>query len=124
MGTAAAGAGLALAAAAKAAKTSSRNVSTRVVGISAPFFEKFDPLNLGNTDAKMERYSQVEIKHGRVSMLACVGYLFPEVFKWPGCENFDNGLGAFGTIPAEGWLQLIAPWWPPLHGLRPRRRAP
>ena len=26
--------------------------------------DKFDPLNLGNTDAKLDRYTQVEIKHG------------------------------------------------------------
>jgi len=77
-------------------------------GICAPLFEKWDPLQLGTTDAKMERYTNVEIKHGRVSMIACLGYLLPEFFRFPGCENFQNGLGALSTIPPEGWAQLVA----------------
>jgi len=79
----------------------------RVAGITFPITEKFDPLDLGNTDAKMERYTNVEIKHGRVSMIACLGYAIPEFFKFPGCEKFENGLGAFSTLPAEGWFQLF-----------------
>jgi hypothetical protein len=79
-----------------------------VAGVTFPITEKFDPLNLGNTDAKMERYTNVEIKHGRVCMIACIGYAMPEFFKFPGCEKFENGLGAFGSLPVEGWVQLIA----------------
>eukprot|EP00931_Biecheleriopsis_adriatica_P115745 TRINITY_DN914_c0_g1_i9.p1 TRINITY_DN914_c0_g1~~TRINITY_DN914_c0_g1_i9.p1 ORF type:complete len:480 (-),score=111.56 TRINITY_DN914_c0_g1_i9:84-1523(-) len=78
------------------------------VGICLPLYDKFDPLNLGNTDAKMDRYTAVEIKHGRVSMIAVVGYIMPEIFRFPGCEDFKNGLGAFESIPLEGWIQLIA----------------
>jgi hypothetical protein len=73
-----------------------------------PLSEKWDPLNLGSTDSKMDRYTTVEIKHGRISMLACVGYVMPEIFRFPGCEEFENGLGAFNTIPAAGWFQLFA----------------
>jgi len=78
------------------------------VGVSAPVDFKFDPLNLGNTDAKMDRYTQVEIKHGRIAMVACVGYIMPEVFRFPGCENFKHGLAALNSIPLEGWIQLVA----------------
>eukprot|EP00931_Biecheleriopsis_adriatica_P115739 TRINITY_DN914_c0_g1_i2.p1 TRINITY_DN914_c0_g1~~TRINITY_DN914_c0_g1_i2.p1 ORF type:complete len:477 (-),score=106.98 TRINITY_DN914_c0_g1_i2:230-1660(-) len=78
------------------------------VGVCLPLYDKFDPLNLGNTDAKMDRYTAVEIKHGRVSMIAVVGYIMPEIFRFPGCEEFKNGLGAFESIPLEGWIQLIA----------------
>jgi hypothetical protein len=77
-------------------------------GICFPVTAKFDPLNLGSTDAKMERYTNVEIKHGRIAMIATIGYIIPGAFHWPGCENFQNGLGAFSTIPLEGWIQLIA----------------
>eukprot|EP00929_Paragymnodinium_shiwhaense_P104679 TRINITY_DN692_c0_g1_i8.p1 TRINITY_DN692_c0_g1~~TRINITY_DN692_c0_g1_i8.p1 ORF type:complete len:520 (-),score=157.26 TRINITY_DN692_c0_g1_i8:71-1630(-) len=105
--TAAAISAVGLAAAVKTQQRSSK-VASRVVGISAPFFTKFDPLNLGNTDAKMERYTQVEIKHGRVAMIAVLGYIFPEWFRFPGTENFDHGLAALNSIPAEGWFQLIA----------------
>lgn len=80
----------------------------RAIGICLPLTEKFDPLNLGNTDAKMERYTAVEIKHGRISMIATMGYILPEAFRFPGCEGFDNGLGALTTIPLEGWIQLVA----------------
>merc|ERR550537_184615 len=69
---------------------------------------KWDPLNLGSTDAKMDRYTVVEVKHGRISMIACVGYLLPTYFRFPGCENFKNGLGAFDSIPPEGWAQIFA----------------
>eukprot|EP00931_Biecheleriopsis_adriatica_P115743 TRINITY_DN914_c0_g1_i7.p1 TRINITY_DN914_c0_g1~~TRINITY_DN914_c0_g1_i7.p1 ORF type:complete len:477 (-),score=105.05 TRINITY_DN914_c0_g1_i7:230-1660(-) len=78
------------------------------VGVCLPLYDKFDPLNLGNTDAKMDRYTAVEIKHGRVSMIAVVGYIMPEIFRFPGCEEFKSGLGAFESIPLEGWIQLIA----------------
>lgn len=79
-----------------------------VVGVCLPLTEKFDPLNLGNTDEKMEKYTVAEIKHGRVAMIATMGYFMPENFRFPGCESFENGLGAFSTIPLEGWVQLIA----------------
>jgi len=77
-------------------------------GICAPLTEKWDPLNLSNTPAKFERYTAVEIKHGRISMIACVGYIFADLFRFPGCENFKNGLAALGDIPLEGWVQLAA----------------
>ncbi|CAE7459457.1 unnamed protein product [Symbiodinium natans] len=107
----AAGAVAALAAGAVGASMrQSRGQSTarRVVGVCTPLTDKFDPLNLGSTDAKMDRYTQVEIKHGRVAMLATVGYIMPEIFRFPGCEEFKHGLGALESIPAEGWFQLFA----------------
>lgn len=41
-------------------------------------------------------------------MIAVLGYIMPEVFRFPGCEEFKHGLGAFETIPLEGWVQLVA----------------
>uniref|UniRef100_A0A7S4SF63 Uncharacterized protein n=1 Tax=Alexandrium monilatum TaxID=311494 RepID=A0A7S4SF63_9DINO len=84
------------------------HVERRVVGVCLPLSEKWDPLNLGSNDSKMERYTAVEIKHGRVSMIACIGYVLPEVFRFPGCESFENGLSALSTLPVEGWVQLFA----------------
>ena len=57
---------------------------------------------------KMERYTQVEIKPGRSAMIACIGYAMPEIFRFPGCEDFGRDLAALTTIPFEGWLQLVA----------------
>jgi light-harvesting complex I chlorophyll a/b binding protein 1 len=78
------------------------------VGVCMPLASKWDPLDLGSTDAKMARYTTVEVKHARISMIACIGYMMPEVFRFPGCEKFENGLAAFTSIPIEGWIQLIA----------------
>ena len=107
-----ASAGLATAAAVAGATALARPVQRRVerkvVGVCLPLTDKFDPLDLGNTDAKMERYSAVEIKHGRVSMIAVVGYIMPEIFRFPGCEDFKHGLSALESIPFEGWVQLLA----------------
>merc|ERR1719436_963123 len=101
--------GLAALASSKAARQQRRStvVGRRVAGVCLPLTEKWDPLKLGSTDAKMERYTAVEIKHGRISMIATIGYVMPEIFRFPGCENFTNGLGALGTIPLEGWVQLV-----------------
>mmetsp|Transcript_44174 Transcript_44174/g.105197 ORF Transcript_44174/g.105197 Transcript_44174/m.105197 type:complete len:464 (-) Transcript_44174:47-1438(-) len=97
------------AAAGVVASTRSRHTARKgVVGVCLPLTDKFDPLNLGNTDAKMDRYTAVEIKHGRVAMIATVGYIMPEIFRFPGCEAFSHGLGAFESIPLEGWVQLVA----------------
>merc|ERR1712039_1084958 len=63
-----------------------------------------------------KRRRVTEIKHGRVSMWAMLGYIVPEYFKWPGyCspsmglkfEDIPNGLGALSKVPALGWAQII-----------------
>lgn len=38
----------------------------------------FDPLGFGKDDASLFRRRAVELKHGRVAMLAVTGYLFAE----------------------------------------------
>mmetsp|Transcript_78042 Transcript_78042/g.180989 ORF Transcript_78042/g.180989 Transcript_78042/m.180989 type:complete len:440 (+) Transcript_78042:57-1376(+) len=101
-------ASLAISAARAASRRTSPQVACRVVGVCPPLTEKWDPLNLGSTDAKMDRYTNVEIKHGRIAMIACIGYVMPEVFRFPGCESFENGLDALSTLPVEGWIQLFA----------------
>jgi len=50
-------------------------------------------------------------------MLACIGYIVPEFFRWPGFispsmnvefDDIPNGLGACSKIPGLGWLQMVA----------------
>merc|ERR1711904_726769 len=52
-------------------------------GISAPF-GFFDPLGFCSkddiTEGKVRFYREVELKHGRVAMLAAFGFLFAESF--------------------------------------------
>ncbi|KAL9138975.1 Light-harvesting complex [Amphidinium carterae] len=69
-------------------------------------------------EALFRRYRQTEIKHGRVAMLATMGYITPEITgKLPGYlspstglkyEDIPNGLGAISKVPALGWAQMIA----------------
>merc|ERR1712176_1019916 len=76
----------------------------------------FDPLGFckdGDADAFYRRRC-TEIKHGRVAMIAAMGYITPEYFRFEGyCSpseglSFDqipNGLGALSVLPIAGWLQ-------------------
>jgi len=89
------------------------------LGVQAPV-GFFDPLNL-SADGNLEEFRrrrEVEIKHGRISMLATMGYITPEITgKFPGYldpshgltfEQIPNGLRAIGVVPLGGWLQIIA----------------
>lgn len=77
----------------------------------------WDPLGLSKTadEEKFRRWRTVELKHGRISMAAVVGYLVQETTRFPGYiappvkfEDVPNGVGAFTAIPLLGWVQLIA----------------
>lgn len=87
------------------------------LGVQAPV-GFWDPLGLTNDgDAEnFRRRRATEIKHGRVAMIACIGYITPEFFRFPGfCSpsmglTFDgipNGLQAFSVVPGSGWLQMF-----------------
>merc|ERR1712084_54132 len=68
--------------------------------------------------AAFKRRRQTELKHGRISMLACMGYITPELgLKFPGklspsaglkFADIPNGLKALSAVPALGWAQIIA----------------
>ncbi|CAK0878995.1 unnamed protein product [Prorocentrum cordatum] len=71
----------------------------------------------GSTE-NFARRRQTELKHGRVSMLATMGYITPEITgKLPGYlspsaglkfADIPNGLGAISKVPAAGWAQIVA----------------
>merc|ERR1712125_47270 len=86
------------------------------LGVQAPV-GFWDPAGYTKDGSASEfrRRRATELKHGRVSMIACIGYIVPEYFKWPGylspsqAISFDsvpNGLGALSKVPATGWLQI------------------
>eukprot|EP00439_Symbiodinium_sp_Y106_P033708 s1356_g4.t1 len=79
----------------------------------------WDPLGLardGDVEAFQRRRS-VELKHGRIAMLATMGYITPEIAgKWPGYldpagglkfADIPNGLAAISKVPAGGWTQIL-----------------
>jgi hypothetical protein len=79
----------------------------------------FDPLGLvaDGDQVTFDRLRLTELKHGRISMLAVVGYLVQEAgFRWPGSidlagdkfADIPNGYGAIEAIPYGGKLQLFA----------------
>merc|ERR1712012_468269 len=69
-------------------------------------------------EASFKRRRSVEIKHGRICMLATMGYITPEITgKFPGYlspsaglqfADIPNGLAAISKVPAAGWIQIIA----------------
>merc|ERR1711975_125706 len=71
----------------------------------------------GSTE-NFARRRQTELKHGRVSMLATMGYITPEITgKLPGYlspsaglkfADIPNGLAAISKVPAAGWAQIVA----------------
>lgn len=78
----------------------------------------WDPLGLLK-DADQERFDRlryVEMKHGRISMLAILGHLVTTAgIRLPGeiaygvpFSSVKNGLAALETIPAAGVAQIIA----------------
>merc|ERR1712086_125746 len=87
------------------------------LGVQAPF-GFWDPAGFTSDGSVYEftRRRCVEIKHGRVAMLACIGYIVPEYFKFPGFlspsssikfADVPNGLAALSKVPALGWGQIV-----------------
>merc|ERR1712139_281967 len=79
----------------------------------------WDPLGLSADGdlATFKRRRTAEIKHGRVCMIACTGYIVPEYFKWPGYlspslgikfADVPNGLAALSKVPVVGLAQIVA----------------
>merc|ERR1712039_306470 len=69
----------------------------------------------GDAEA-FKRRRETEIKHGRVSMIAAIGYIVPEYGRGAGdCSpsiglqfaDVPNGLAALSKIPAIGWAQMF-----------------
>jgi len=88
------------------------------LGVQAPV-GFWDPLGLaldGDVDT-FKRRRETELKHGRISMLAAMGYITPEIAgKFPGMlspsggisfQDVPNGLKALSVVPAAGWVQII-----------------
>merc|ERR1719461_386895 len=87
------------------------------LGVQAPV-GFWDPLGLakdGDVDT-FNRRRESELKHGRISMLAAMGYITPELFRLDGklsptqdlaFSAVPNGLKALSVVPMAGWFQII-----------------
>ena len=78
----------------------------------------FDPLGIvaDGDEEKFDRLRYVEIKHGRISMLAVVGYLVTEAgVRLPGdidlsgrtFESIPSGFAALSAIQPAGLAQIL-----------------
>ncbi|CAE8634065.1 unnamed protein product [Polarella glacialis] len=88
------------------------------LGIQAPI-GFWDPLGY-TADGDVvffRRRRETELKHGRIAMFACMGYITPEYFKFPGYlspkmglqfADIPNGLAALSKVPGQGWFQIVA----------------
>jgi len=70
----------------------------------------FDPLKFAERyPERLPWYREAELKHGRVAMLATVGFIVPEIFRVPGAaftkEAIPNVIDAHDALP--GAMQLI-----------------
>merc|ERR1719183_405956 len=101
-------------------------VEDLVGGINDPVFggtpegKIFDPLGLGADEASLYRRRCVEIKHGRVCMVAFLGMTVgPNDLFTPShallspsldlhFEDIPGGIAAINAVPAAGWIQIIA----------------
>jgi len=83
-------------------------------GISQPFPNMFDPLNLARTASikDVRRWRESEITHGRVAMLAALGFIVGEQLEdFPAFVNFDGHI----TGPAIYQFQQVRQgFWEPL----------
>merc|ERR1719384_2706365 len=76
------------------------------IGVTPPL-GLFDPLNfLSRGPDAYRRYQEMEIKHGRIPMAACLGIIVTEAglrfADMPGSLE-----GAYDTLPLAGWAQIV-----------------
>jgi hypothetical protein len=76
----------------------------------------FDPAKLssGISQDTFDSYRLAELKHGRVCMMAVLGYVATETYHFPGdlspgipFDSIPTGYAAIAAVPLLGWLQII-----------------
>mgnify|MGYP003685318193 FL=1 len=69
----------------------------------------YDPLNYA-AGKDINRLRSVELKNGRICMLATLGYVVQEVYSWPNDQGYFDGsnpITTFATVPVFGVLQIL-----------------
>mmetsp|Transcript_13806 Transcript_13806/g.37058 ORF Transcript_13806/g.37058 Transcript_13806/m.37058 type:complete len:211 (-) Transcript_13806:193-825(-) len=69
----------------------------------------FDPLGFSDY-YNIKFLREAELKHGRICMLAALGWVFPEIWHIPspdGVFSKTNPLNAIRTIPTFGLIQIV-----------------
>lgn len=69
----------------------------------------YDPLNYA-AGKDINRLRSVELKNGRICMLAILGLVVQEVYSWPNTQGYfdnTNPLLTFTTVPIFGIVQIL-----------------
>jgi light-harvesting complex I chlorophyll a/b binding protein 1 len=93
------------------------------IGVTLPL-GYYDPLGIRfESPERYRRFTEMEIKHGRLAMAATLGVIVTEAgFRWPGYistfANFGDGIkfadipggaiSSWAAVPELGWLQIVA----------------
>merc|ERR1711981_141870 len=95
-------------------RAATMTMSVELVGATKPM-GYFDPLGFsrGKTLEQMQQYREAELKHGRISMAAMLGWFvtsqgFHPFLEGCGVRGVDDPIKNIMEIPALGWLQVIA----------------
>ena len=85
---------------------------SKELGAQAPFgFVDGFGYTTNADQEQFDRYRWVELKHGRIAMLAVVGYLTTYAgVRFPGAEDIPAGFDALDNLPGMVWAQMIATW--------------
>ncbi|CAM9559314.1 unnamed protein product [Discosporangium mesarthrocarpum] len=68
----------------------------------------WDPLGFSKDEASLFRRRAVELKHGRIAMLATTGYLWAEQSHPLYDGALPPGLKALDALPFAAWVQILA----------------
>lgn len=85
------------------------------IGAQAPL-GFFDPLGVfgdpkNGDQEQFDKLRYIELKHGRVAMLAFVGYIVTYAgVRFPGAENIPAGFAALPQVPPMVWAQMVGTW--------------
>ena len=85
-----------------------------MIGAVAPFEDGLDPLGFSKDISEMDlkRYREAELAHGRVSMLAALGFLVGEQVEGSSflfdSEVTGPAIDHFQQVPEKFWVGLLA----------------